>query len=501
MANSERKRRFALEAKAASALNHPNIITIYDIDVADGVDFIAMEYVAGQTLADADPARRHGTGAGDPVRSADRRRAGDGPPVRDRAPGPEALEHHGERAGAREGAGLRPGEADRAGVRRGRRHPDCGDQTREGAILGTVSYMAPEQAEGKPVDQRADIFSFGAVLYEMLSGVQPFRRDSELGTLAAIVRDEPPALDAARIPPAVRQVVKRALEKNPEARYASGAELASALASVSRPVAPRGAPNRRWLAAGAAAVVVAAVLGGWNLYKQSRVDWARSEGLPEIARLLAEDKGLAAFDLAQQVGALIPDDPDFQQAWAEAGPKPLVQTDPEGAEVYIRELGDEEKPWRHVGTSPIKDVPLPRGYFLWKAVKPGFAETTGAAPTWWSVVSLRLAPEGEVPDGMVLVPGADSLGGTIGIATVEGPARFLLHRPVRSDQPAIQTVRRPGRLPEAGILEDAVRQGREAGFLGRGHGRVSRHDRPARSLHLGRRHLPHGKRRSSRSPA
>ena len=80
-------------------------------------------------------------------------------------------------------------------------------QTGEGAILGTVSYMAPEQAEGKPVDQRADIFSFGAVLYEMLSGVQPFRRDSVSGTLAAILRDEPPALDAARIPAALRQVI------------------------------------------------------------------------------------------------------------------------------------------------------------------------------------------------------------------------------------------------------------------------------------------------------
>ena len=225
---------------------------------------------------------------------------------------------------------------------------------------------------------------------------------------------------AARIPPAVRQIVKRALEKNPEARYASGGELASALASVSRAVAPGGAPNRRWLAAGAAAVAVAAVLGGWNLYKQGRIDWARSEGLPEIARLLAEGKGLAAFDLAQEVGALIPDDPEFQQTWAEAGPAPLVKTDPEGAEIYIRELGADEKSWRHVGTSPLK-VPLPRGYFLWKAVKAGLAETTGAAPTWFSVVSLRLAPAGEVPDGMVLVPGADSLGGMIGIAPVEGP--------------------------------------------------------------------------------
>jgi serine/threonine protein kinase len=152
--------------------------------------------------------------------------------------------------------------------------------------------MAPEQAEGKPVDQRADVFSFGVVLYEMLSGVQPFRRDSVSGTLAAILRDEPPALDATRVPPAIRQVIQCALQKNPEARYTSGAELVSALAPDSVPAARRVTPNMRRLVAGAAAaVVVAAGLGGWNVYKQSRVDWARSEGLPDIARLLAEGQG------------------------------------------------------------------------------------------------------------------------------------------------------------------------------------------------------------------
>jgi formylglycine-generating enzyme required for sulfatase activity/dienelactone hydrolase len=421
VANAERKRRFVLEAKAASALNHPNIITIYDIDVADGVDFIAMEYVAGQTLADVIPsggmaparAIQFGAQIADALATAHQ----SGIVHRDLKPSNIMVTAQGRVKVLDFGLAklIEPGSGAGAPTQ------TAAIYTREGTILGTASYMAPEQAEGRTIDRRADVFSFGAVLYEMLTGVQPFRRDSVLGTLAAIVRDEPPALDAARIPPAVRQVVKRALEKNPEARYASGAELASALASVSRALVPRGALSRRWLAAGAAAVVVAAVLGGWKLYKQSRVDWARREGLPEISRLLAQGEGLAAFDLARKVAALIPDDPEFQQAWAEAGPKPLVQTEPAGADVYIRELGKGEKSWRSVGTSPIKDVPLPRGYFLWKAVKRGFAETTGAAPTWFSVVNLRLAPEGQVPDGMVLVPGADTLGGTIGITTVDAP--------------------------------------------------------------------------------
>ena len=87
------------------------------------------------------------------------------------------------------------------------------------------------------------------------------------------------------------------------------------------------------------------ILGAWNLYKQSRVDWARGEALPEISRLLAEDKGLAAFDLAQQVGALIPDDRDFQQAWAEAGPKPLgADRSAMGPRSTLRELGIGRSP-------------------------------------------------------------------------------------------------------------------------------------------------------------
>ena len=230
VANPERKRRFALEAKAASALNHPNIVTIYDIDVADGVDFIAMEYVAGHTLADLippdgmDPARAIQLAAqiADALATAHQ----SGIVHRDLKPSNIMVNEQGRVKVLDFGLAklIEPVSGEGAATR------TAATQTREGAILGTVSYMAPEQAEGKPVDQRADIFSFGAVLYEMLSGVQPFRRDSVSGTLAAILRDEPPALDAARIPAALRQVIERALRKSPEARYASGVELVSALA-------------------------------------------------------------------------------------------------------------------------------------------------------------------------------------------------------------------------------------------------------------------------------
>ena len=237
VANPERKRRFALEAKAASALNHPNIVTIYDIDVADGVDFIAMEYVAGHTLAELippggmEPARaiQFGAQIADALAAAHQ----SGIVHRDLKPSNIMVNEHGRVKVLDFGLAklIEPVSGEGGATR------TAATETREGAILGTASYMAPEQAEGKPVDQRADVFSFGVVLYEMLSGVQPFRRDSLSGTLAAILRDDPPALDAARIPAAIRKVIERALQKNPDARYASGAALVSALAPDSRPVA------------------------------------------------------------------------------------------------------------------------------------------------------------------------------------------------------------------------------------------------------------------------
>jgi len=345
--------------------------------------------------------------------------------------------------------------------------------TQFGQIVGTPEYASPEQADTMTgdVDETSDVYSLGVLLYELLIGAVPFDtatlRNAGLAEMLRIIReDEAPSLPrkltsmgaaasdiAARRqtdPASLRRLVDgdlnsitmKALEKARERRYASVSDLA---ADIQRHIEHRpvlaSSPGRLYRARkfllrkrrgvlASAVVVLAAGLGGWSFYRQSRIRWATNDGLPEIARLLAKDEGLAAFDLAQEVKRLIPNDLRLQQLWPEVTHTPLIETDPPGAEVYLSEMGVEQKPWRHVGTAPLKDVALPHGYFRWKAVKPGFAEATGAACTWWDRILFLLPPQGEVPAGMVLVPGAESLHATIvGIAPVDAPREaFFIDR-------------------------------------------------------------------------
>ncbi len=256
-ADTERRRRFLQEARAVSALNHPNIISIYDIVFEGDTAFMVMEYVAGNTLADLVPA------GGLPVA--------------------EALEYAIQMAGALEaahGAGIvhrdfKPGNVmvskpgwikvlDFGLAKRAFAGPDVGlnDQTAtlgsgpltvEGSVVGTISYMSPEQAEGKPVDARSDVFSFGAVLYEMLTGRRAFKGESALSTLTAILRDNVPAITqfSPGVPLRLEDIVRRCLAKDPAARWQNMAEIRAALTAVKRGLdagivaAPTEKPARR----------------------------------------------------------------------------------------------------------------------------------------------------------------------------------------------------------------------------------------------------------------
>jgi len=219
--NADWRRRFLQEARAASALNHPGIVTIYDIGCEDGVDFIAMELVEGRQLERLIPkqgmapeeARRFALQIADPLARA--HAAG----IVHRDLKPANIIVTGEGAIKILDFGLAKLTAAQGSV-----GPTL---TLEGNAVGTPAYMSPEQAEGRTVDARADIFSFGIVLFQMLSGRLPFVGGSNASIMAAVLRDEPPP--PAGAPPELAQVVLRCLRKNPGERYQSMTEVKQAL--------------------------------------------------------------------------------------------------------------------------------------------------------------------------------------------------------------------------------------------------------------------------------
>ncbi len=234
----ERRRRFIQEAQAASALNHPNIITIHDILSEDGSEYMVMEYVSGKTLVDLIPkgGLRLPQALKLAVQMTDALTAAHSVGIvhRDLKPANVMVTESGLVKILDFGLAKL---TDRGPV------TTTGDNTQtiadapltvEGSIIGTVSYMSPEQAQGKKVDTRSDIFSFGVVLYEMVTGVRAFGGDNALSTLSAILRDEarPLAEVAPDVPQQIEQVIKRCLRKNPDDRWQTMQDVKAALAAL-----------------------------------------------------------------------------------------------------------------------------------------------------------------------------------------------------------------------------------------------------------------------------
>jgi Tol biopolymer transport system component len=269
----ERRKRFEREARAVSSLNHPHIATLYDVGDHDGTYFLVMELVQGRTL-DAVlhrgklPTAQALTYATQIAGALDAAHRG-GVVHRDLKPGNVMITATGAKlldfGLAKLDDELQVPDAKAATEQRG-------PLTGEGTILGTAQYMAPEQLEGRKVDARADIFSLGSILYEMLSGTRAFKADSAAGLTAAILTAEPPPLAdtlGPHVAPALEHLVRMCLAKNPDDRWQTAHDVAKQLewigGSISSPamaVPPaksRGA--KVWIAVGAvAATLVAAVV-------------------------------------------------------------------------------------------------------------------------------------------------------------------------------------------------------------------------------------------------
>ncbi len=237
MEDPERRRRFVQEAKAASALNHPNIVTIHDIEESNGVHFIAMEYVEGKTLHELIQGRglplSQCLDYSAQIASALSKAHAAGIVHRDLKPSNVMITGEGLVKVLDFGlAKLTDRAADGAGEEDVTR--TLTQTTEEGVVLGTLAYMSPEQARGQPLDHRTDIFSLGVALYQMVSGTLPFRGPNAVETLDKLLHAPTPSLKAAypELPEELDRTVVRATAKDREERYQSMQELASDLRSL-----------------------------------------------------------------------------------------------------------------------------------------------------------------------------------------------------------------------------------------------------------------------------
>ena len=229
------------EAKSISGLQHPNICVVHDIGSQDGVDFMVMEYVAGQTLDKLIPPGGMATDQAIKyaiqIADALARAHAAGIVHRDLKPANIMVDESGLVKVLDFGLAKL---AAPASAMSGEDATMASMATTPGMIVGTVAYMSPEQAEGKPIDARSDVFSFGSVLYEMLTADRAFEGQSSAALLSAVMRDDPKPLSEVKrdVPPEVRRIVTRCLKKDPAARFASGAELRAGTQELSRPVVP-----------------------------------------------------------------------------------------------------------------------------------------------------------------------------------------------------------------------------------------------------------------------
>jgi len=235
--DSDRLRRFEQEARSVGALNHPNILSVYDIGVNNGTPFMVTELLRGGTLRE-----KINAGPVPPKRAMDYAQQvanglaaahGQGIIHRDLKPDNLFITNAGHMkildfGLAKQNPPAAP-VSDEAATMAESTH------TSEGMVLGTTGYMSPEQVRGKAVDHRTDIFAFGAVLYEILSGKRAFSGNSSVETMTAILKEEPPEIPIAdrQIPPALDRIMRRCLEKDPEQRFQSAKDLSFALDSIS----------------------------------------------------------------------------------------------------------------------------------------------------------------------------------------------------------------------------------------------------------------------------
>lgn len=434
----ERLARFEREARAASALNHPNICTIHDVGEHDGLPFLVMELLEGQSLReriDAGPfSPREILDVGADVADALAEAHAAGIVHRDIKPGNIYLTARGQAKVLDFGIARIDESVDDAGVDLEAPTVNAPDLTRPGTAMGTVTYMSPEQVLGKRVDSSTDVFSLGVVLYEMATESLPFSGKTSGAIFDQIIHSAPtsPVTLNRTIPRDLERIISRCLEKDPGRRL-TAAELRDAFEELRRQESGEhlgvGLQLRRWsrrpviwLTAAAVIAVVVTAVTTWSTHR-GKARWAREVALPELTQLAADSYNpaivFAAVELIRQAGPYLDDDSVFLDLKRRFVVTSEFHTEPPGADVWYKPYAEPDAEWQFLGTTPIEAAEMPAAYMRWKVEKPGYEIVIDARDTadfdpeagvriggerrW------RLDPAGERPEGMIGIPGSDEV--------------------------------------------------------------------------------------------
>ena len=390
---------FRREALALARVNHSNIATAYDVGEQDGIDYIVMEWVQGRSLRDRmlegplepEEAIRIAQQIAEALQEAH----GQGVIHRDLKPANVMITPRGQVKVLDFGLAKLLADTDVT-------------QSLLNGPVGTPHYMSPEQALGKTVDVRTDLWSLGVVFYETLTGRLPFGGDSAVSVLRAIVSDQFKPVRKLRpdIPVGAERIVDKALEKNQYQRYATAEEIgrdASALLQrMSAPVKEQASGHfLRILSAALILVLLAGAAAGWWLYRRaSERRWAREEAIPQIDSLIEAHRPLAAFQVLEKAEKDLPGDAHLKRIQDENSQLVDLTSDPPGAEVTIQDYGTPNGPPLELGATPLNRVRIPKGYFRWTVSRAGFGKVV-AAPETKGSMDFSLSRTRSAPTGMV----------------------------------------------------------------------------------------------------
>jgi dienelactone hydrolase/predicted Ser/Thr protein kinase len=427
------RKRFLREAQSVAALDHPYICSIHEVRESDGKDFIVMEYVDGQTLRDKlaqgplpiEEALKIASEVAEALEAAH----GKGIVHRDIKPANIMLTKTGHAKVM--DFGLAKQLIPSGGIES--QEQTITALTRNESTVGTLAYMSPEQLRGETVDPGSDVFSFGIVLYELLAGVHPFKRQTGAETISTILTAPPQPLDQLRpdVPSEAKRIITRALEKRPQVRYSSAGEMLKDLRAYQESLRiPEAEPlsfkallrraRKPHIAIPALLAFLAiGFLGLWFFNRQARIRRAREELLPKIDQLVEAgwENYVAAYKLAVEAEKHLPQDPRLAEFLKKTSVRISIKIEPPGAKIYMKEYSAPESEWNYLGVSPVDKVRLPVGLFRWKMEKEGHETIIAVAPTVndffngvpYDIVR-TLDEKGSIPVGMARVKGEAEIG-------------------------------------------------------------------------------------------